>query len=59
VGAKLPFLAAETYIIDKLLAMPMAQGVHRLTPLAFSTGQSLLGVLPPNPYLFPPIILLY
>ena len=36
-------------IAYKLLAMPTARVARKLTPLAFSTGLSLLGALPPNP----------
>jgi len=36
-------------IVYKLLAMPTTQVAHKLTPLAFSTGLSLLGALSPNP----------
>src|SRR5258707_9341192 len=50
---------AAILISNKLLAVPMAWGVCKLTPLAFGTGQSLLRALPPNPCLFPPTILLY
>src|SRR5258708_38338932 len=46
---KFPFPVGETYIIDKLLAVPMALGVCKLTPLSFCLGHSLLGVFAPNP----------
>jgi hypothetical protein len=41
----------EFYIFDKLLAVPTAQVARKLAPLAFGTGLSLLGALPPNPHL--------
>ena len=34
---------------NKLLAVPTARVARMLAPLAFSTGLSLLGALPPNP----------
>jgi len=34
------------------LAVPTARVARKLTPLAFSTGLSLLGALPPNPLFF-------
>ena len=37
------------YIFDKLLAVPTARVARKLAPLAFGTGLSLLGALPPNP----------
>jgi hypothetical protein len=54
-NAQLPFLDAGTvYHRDKLLAVPTARVTHMLAPLAFSTGLSLLGALPPNPLFSPP-----
>jgi hypothetical protein len=51
-GRALAFLSGivEFYIFDKLLAVPTARVARKLAPLAFSTGLSLLGALPPNPH---------
>jgi hypothetical protein len=38
-------------LVDKLLAVPTARVARKLTSLAFSTRQSLLGAAPPNPCL--------
>jgi hypothetical protein len=45
-----PFRVGLFYIIDKLLAVPTARVARKLAPLAFGTGLSLLGALPPNPH---------
>jgi hypothetical protein len=47
---KSPFWVGLFYIFDKLLAVPTARVARKLAPLAFGTGLSLLGALPPNPH---------